>query len=139
MAKEAKVMLLNNINWDFMSTCPSADNKISGDVYYKFPNGNTIKLGEYSFNIKYHHLDINIGDICQIGYEPNNGSCAHNYWFKSQYVCDRYHGGYRDTEWVTDMFKSVTPYLDEINDLIISFITQAIDIAECGQLGKEAV
>jgi hypothetical protein len=139
LAKEAKVMLINKIDWTFMNTVPVYENKISGDIYYELSNGNNIKLGTYSFDVRYRHVDINIGDICKIGYEPNNGNCAHNYWFKSQYVMDRYHGGYRDTDWVIDMFKSVTPYTDDINSRLISFIEQAINQAECGQLGREAV
>lgn len=132
-------MLLNKIDFSFMQNTPVYENNISGDIYWEFPNGNTIKVGTYSFNTKYRHVDITLGDIAKIDYEPNNGSCAHNYWFKSQFVCDRYHGGYRDTDWVIDLFKSVTPYSEEINSQLISFIEQAIDIAECGQLGKEAV
>ena len=116
-----------------------------GDIYYKFENGNTIKLGTFEIDTKYNHVKIELG-ICTLEYEFRTdemrkdciGLTPHMYWFKSQYVCNRYHGTYsRDNKWVLDLFNEITPYTDDINNLIISFIEQVIDITECGQLGKE--
>lgn len=122
-------MLLN----DMIST----DTK--GDIYYRFENGNTIKLGEFEFDYKYNHVKIVIGDIAKIDYEFRTnkmckeyvGMTPHMYWFKSQYMCDRYHGQLsRDDAWVIKLFEEVTPFTDDINCRLEEFFRIAFDRAQ---------
>lgn len=107
----------------------------TGDIYYE-KNGNTIKIGEFNFDYKYNHMTIDLGSICKIEYEFRTdemrkncvGMTPHMYWFKSQFVCDRYHGTYsHDYKWVHDLFDAVTPFTEEINERIKSLITVSIN------------
>ena len=124
MAEEATIMLLNDLK--------CTDNK--GDIYYRFENGNTIKLGEFEFKPEYKQVKIVIGDIASIEYEGDNGAMStmpNMYWFKSQYVCDRYHGfPCRDDAWITRLFEEVTPFVDDINCRLEEFFRIAFDRAQ---------
>ena len=126
MAKEATTMLLNNM----------IITDTTGDIYYEKANGNTIKIGEFKFDYKYNHMTIDLGNICKIEYEFRTdemredcvGMTPHMYWFKSQFVCDRYHGTYNhDYKWILNLFDEVTPFSDAINELIHTMITVAIN------------
>ena len=112
----------------------------NGEIYFTKENNNTIKLGTFMIDPKYNHLKIELG-ICTLKYEFRTdemrkecmGMTPHMYWFKSQYVCDRYHGtDSRDDKWVIDLFDAVTPFNDEINELIRKFISTACDLAAAG-------
>lgn len=120
-------MLLNNMNI-------TGNN---GDIYYEFPNGNTIKLGTYNIDTNFNHVNIDLGDICRIEYEFRTaemlkdcvGMTPHMYWFKSQYVSDRYHGVYsHDIKWAIELFDSVSPFNEEINNLIKTMIREMADL-----------
>lgn len=120
LAKEANTMKLNDM-------IISGNN---GEIYYEKANGNTIKIGSFTYDPKYNHMTIELG-ICTIEYEFRTdemrkdcvGMTPHMYWFRSQYVCDRYHGTYEsDHTWAINLFDEVTPYAEEINKLIKSFI-----------------
>ena len=122
-------MLLNNMNI-------TGNN---GEIHFNKANGNTIKLGEFEINTKYNHVKIDLGNT-SIEYEFRTseqlkycvGIPTHMYWFKSQYV-DRYHGCYgRDDKWAIELFDEVTPFADEINELIRKFISVACDLASSG-------
>ena len=105
----------------------------NGDIYFENAKGNTIKLGTFEFDPKYGNATINLENVVKIEcevYHSNTmmGHLPYMYWFKSQYVCDRYHGTpYDDRKWVLDLFKDVTPYTDEINQLIITMIHKFFD------------
>ena len=107
-----------------------------GDIYYDLPNGNTIKLGTFEINSEFNHVKIELGDICKLEYEYRSpemikdciGITPYMYWFKSQYVCDRYHGTYsRDDAWITKLFEEVTPFTDDINCRLEEFFRIAFD------------
>lgn len=104
-----------------------------GEIYYTKENGNVVKLGTFEFRPEYKHVDIVIGDICKITYEGDNGDTAlpNMYWFKSQCVCDRYHGFiFRDDKWVDNLFDEVSPFTDDINRLLEEFFRKAFDRAQ---------
>ena len=112
----------------------------NGEVYFTKENNNTIKLGTFEIDPKYNHVKIELG-ICTLEYEFRTaeqikdciGIPSNMYWFKSQYVCDRYHGTYsRDDKWAIDLFDEVTPFNNEINELIHKFISTACDLAAAG-------
>lgn len=117
-----------------------------GDIYYKFENGNTIKLGTFEFDHKYNHVKVDLG-ICSFEYEYRTdemrkdcvGLTPHMYWFKSQYVCDSYHGTYsRDDKWLRDLFNEITPFTADINESIHTMITVVVNRAWRIGLGVEA-
>lgn len=117
-------MLINNIsNMDYNEI-----NIGGGDIYYQKNPYITIKLGEFSFREKYGEAVIDLGNVCRIQYayyvdKEMIGDTPYKYWFKSQYVCDRFHGCYcSDDNWVIDLFKEVSPYNEEINELIVGLI-----------------
>lgn len=107
----------------------------NGELYYNNECGNTIKLGAFKFNEKYGHVEIDLGYVCSIKFEhfiskTMMGSLPFMHWFKSQYVCDRYHGTcYNDTEWILDHFREVTPYSDAVNELLEATIRKLIEKA----------
>lgn len=125
-------MLLNDMKF-------STD--VNGDIYYEFENGNTIKLGEYKFKPESKRVDIDIIDIAHIKYEGDNEEPyveSNRYWFKSQYVCDRYHGCYcRHDAWITDLFEEVSPFTEDINKRLEKFFTIAFNLA-MAMPGKKA-
>lgn len=116
-------MLINKI--EIMN---SAEIDMNGDIYFEKKKDTVIKLGEFKFDKKYGHLTINLGNVCRIEYEHYQdtevlGDMDFKYWFKSQFICDRFHGRPTpDHEWVVDMFNDVTVYTEEINNLIIIMI-----------------
>ena len=110
---------------------------LSGEIYYTKSNGNTIKLGSFEIDPKYNHVKIDLS-ICTIEYEYRDpemlkdcmGITQHMYWFKSQYVCDRYHGSNcRDDYWAIDLFSDVTPFTEEIDCYLEEFFKIAFDRA----------
>lgn len=112
---------------------------LSGDICFEKKKDVTIKLGEFAISEKYHHIIIDIGDICRIEYEYRTseqlrdcvGITQHMYWFKSQYVCDRYHGSNcRDDDWAIDLFREVSPFTDEINYCMEEFFRRAFNRAQ---------
>jgi hypothetical protein len=120
LAKEAKHMKLNDM-------IISGNN---GEIYYENEKKNTIKIGTFNYDPKYNHMTIDLG-ICVIEYEFRTaemlkdcvGMTPHMYWFRSQYVCDRYHGTYEsDHTCAINLFDEVTPFNEKINELIKSFI-----------------
>lgn len=106
----------------------------TGDIYYENANGNTIKIGTFEFRPEYKHVDVVIGDICKITYEGDNGensTMPNMYWFKSQCVCNRYHGQLsRDDEWAIDLFKQVSPFTEDINSRLEEFFHIVFDRAQ---------
>jgi hypothetical protein len=130
MAKEAKHMNINTINnVAIEEICEN------GELYYNNEAGNTIKLGTFKFDKKYGHVEIDLGMICLIKFEHFTsktmiGSLPYMHWFKSQYVCDRYHGtGYEDVEWILNHFREVTPYSDKVNELLEMTIRKLVSKA----------
>lgn len=107
----------------------------NGEIYYEKANGKTIKLGTFEFDYKYNHATIDLG-VCKFEYEYRTdemrkscvGLTTHMYWFKSNTDCDRYHGTYtHDYKWANDLFDEVTPFTEEINELIHTMITVVIN------------
>ena len=126
--KEATIMLLNDM------IC--AD--LNGEICFRKDNGNILILGTFNFKAEYSHVTIDLG-VCRIEYEFHTnemcreyvGMTQHMYWFKSQYVCDRYHGQLsRDDGWVTKLFEEVSPFTEDINHLLEEFFRKAFDRAQ---------
>lgn len=117
-------MLINNIEkMDYNEI-----NIGGGDIYYQKKPDITIKLGEFKFKEKYGEAVIDLGNVCRIQYayyvdKEMIGDTPYKYWFKSQYVCDLFHGCYcDDINWVIDLFNEVSPYTEDINKQIIALI-----------------
>lgn len=117
-------MLLNNIK----------DNRIpnAGNIYFE-NESSTIKLGTFSFDQKYNHFEMRLGEI-RIAYEytskPVYGGLPHMYWIDVYDSISRYHGRpSRDDEWVFELLEEVSPFKAEINELLKQFITAACDKA----------
>ena len=126
MNKEVIIMLLNEL----------VLKDLSGEICYKLKNDNIVKLGNFAIGKEYHHVIIDLCNICRIEYEYRTpeqlkdcvGITQHMYWFKSQYVCDRYHGSNcRDDDWIIDLFREVSPFTDDINYCINVFFRKAFN------------
>ena len=127
----------------------------NGEIYYENEKKNTIKIGTFNYDQKYNHMTIELG-ICTIEYEFRTdemrkdcvGMTPHMYWFRSQHVCDRYHGTESpDHRWAINLFDEVTPFNEKINEFIKSFIMitlnrtwrTAIGVYHGGLCGEAAV
>ena len=135
-------MLINNI--DLMT---AAEIDMNGDIYFEKKKDTVIKLGEFKFDKKYGHLTINLGNVCRIEYERYHdteviGDMDFKYWFKSQFICDRFHGRPEpDPEWVIEMFKDISPFIEGINNLVEIMIKKLFAKCDSFNAGthKEAV
>lgn len=112
-------MLINNIE-----ITNSSEIAMNGDIYFEKKEDVVIKLGTFEFKPEYGHVTIDLGNVCCIKYEHYHdteaiGDMDFKYWFKSQFVCDRFHGrNTPDDQWIINMFNDVTVYTEEISKLI---------------------
>ena len=85
--------------------------------------GNVISIGDYEIHERFKHVRFELG-FCRIEFEYEaDGFDQYKHWFESPSLCNSFAGGQKPRfEWVWERFDQLTPYGEQLNELIKRFI-----------------